>query len=379
MQISDYIDTISKILKSTFILSVCLGGLTWLNQQSLNQYWALHFHQESPWASLRASWWTEGKQLMDAATAAKETYIRQRSMKKTGDGDIHTPVLAPLPTPVINHLIKNVTVKTSAPAPLDDRPLTRLVAEDLPDRIPSVTLPAETAPVLTSATPYDRQGKAILGVGKKVLLIGDSMMEGVAPRVEKILRDNHDTVGVNLSKRNTGLAYPGYFNWPVTIANTLEKDPNIGLLVAFLGPNDPWDMPVAKNRSYLKFRSDAWETEYRHRIEQILSLGQKYHIPIIWLLPPSMRNNTLAEGIAWLNTLYASEVSAAGGITIDVNMLFGYQGDVFSRSVFVNGKRINVRARDGVHYTPAGEMLIAKAIVEHIHFEAQLSDSSDEE
>jgi hypothetical protein len=60
MQISDYADIINKTLKSSLIIFTSMLGLIWLNQQSLNQYWALHFHRESPWASVGSPVWLTG-------------------------------------------------------------------------------------------------------------------------------------------------------------------------------------------------------------------------------------------------------------------------------------------------------------------------------
>lgn len=385
MQISDYIGTFNKALKSTFILLTCLGGMVWLNQQSLNQYWALHFHRESPWGFLQSSWWKEGGTVTDAAAVAEEAYFKQLTLKSDIYADASTRLLLPTPASSPVRETKSAVVETlptEPPVPKNDRELSRWVAVSQSESAVPVPDTSEAnvvmpAPGLSSL--YDNQGKAILPAGKKVLLTGDSMMEGVAPRVLHILKSDHDTSGLNLSKRSTGLAYPGFFNWPVTTANTLAADPDIGLLVMFLGPNDPWDMPVGRGHPYLKFRSAPWEKEYRHRIEQILALSQQYRIPVIWLLPPNMRKQALNQSMAWLDTLYASEVTAAGGITINVNTLFGYQGDVFSPTTLLNGKRVHIRANDGIHYSPSGENLIAKAIVEQIHFEPKAASVHDEE
>ncbi|WP_442879962.1 DUF459 domain-containing protein [Citrobacter sp. ESBL3] len=56
-----------------------------------------------------------------------------------------------------------------------------------------------------------------------------------------------------------------------------------------------------------------------------------------------------------------------------------YPEGIFSPTADLNGKRVHVRAGDGIHYTPAGESMIAKAIIAQIHFEQQLAEVSDEE
>ncbi|MFZ4169067.1 hypothetical protein ACEV60_10405 [Enterobacter ludwigii] len=204
------------------------------------------------------------------------------------------------------------------------------------------------------------------------------MMEGVAPRVLKIIQDQHNATGINLSRRSTGLAYPGFFNWPVTTEKTLRQTPSVGLLVVFLGPNDPWDMPAGKGKPFLKFGSEDWEVAYRGRIDQILDLTTEYHIPVVWVMPPAMRKLKLSHGVKYLNTLYSAEVEKYGGILVDVNNVFDYGPDNYAPDILVRGKMTRVRADDGIHYTPAGENLIAKAIVSHIRFEQQEDLPTDE-
>lgn len=72
-------------------------------------------------------------------------------------------------------------------------------------------------------------------------------MQGVAPFVQKHLKQEYGVQSVNLSKQSTGLSYPNFFDWPKTIEQTLQKEPDIRVLVVFLGPNDPWDFPMGKN------------------------------------------------------------------------------------------------------------------------------------
>ncbi|MGK3141404.1 SGNH/GDSL hydrolase family protein [Pantoea sp. C2G6] len=374
----DYADTIEKMLRVTAIVLVCASGLIWLNQHSLNQYWAVHFHRESPWRSLVSPLWKQGASIMRAAESAKTTFIDYREQDPA-------KILTPLPEAVetteaatppeqITPAVADETV--ALPGPQNERQLSKWLLT----RTPNSTLPSgEDEPSVVSRALYDPQGKAVLGAGKKVLMIGDSMMEGVAPRVLSQLQKDRGIAGLNLSRRNTGLAYPGYFNWPETTRKALENDPDIGLLVVFLGPNDPWSMPDGPGKPYLKFKSEAWENEYRNRIRSILALAQQHTIPVIWLLPPNMRSDKLSQSMAWLNRLYSAEVKTAGGIVLSVNEVFGYKDEVYSPVALIDGKTTSLRAPDGTHYSLAGQKLIAQAILENIAIEQSQSDNINEE
>lgn len=370
--------TIEKMLRTTAIVLVCVSGMIWLNQRSLNEYWAVHFHRESPWQSFTSPLWKEGASIMRAAESAKSTFSAPRT-------DDIAEILQPLPKtePPVTAVkpvdaARNVIAEeaNAVRSPQNALQLSKWVlGQHSPSMLPSGDEEASFA----HASLYDSQGKAVLAAGQKVLLIGDSMMEGVAPRVLSQLHKERSIGGINLSRRNTGLAYPGYFNWPETTQHALDSNPDVGLLVVFLGPNDPWSMPEGPGKPYLKFKSEAWESEYRNRIRSILALAQQHTLPVIWLLPPNMRSDKLNQSMAWLDTLYSSEVEAAGGIVLSVNALFGYKDDIYSPTATIDGKNVSLRAPDGTHYSPAGQNLIAKAIIGNISFEQAQSGSADEE
>ncbi len=396
MQASDHQKILSRSLQIIIIVSVTFISLCWLYQENLSQYWALHFHQDAPWDRVSSGYWREGAKIMNAATLSENTFIsalhnentHQGQYKMEQDTSVSGNVLSVLPA-------EHRSSDTLSLEPLSQEPsgllqLSRRVTGTHDSNNQSYILAG-----IPSSTSPDREGtegaegplyengtdgvhKAILGSSEKVLLIGDSMMEGVAPGVLKIIREKHHVTGINLSRRSTGLAYPGFFNWPATTAETLRQTPSVGLLVVFLGPNDPWDMPEGKGKPFLKFESDDWERVYRGRIDQILDLAKAYHIPVIWVMPPSMRKPKLRHGMKYLNTLYASEVQKYGGLLVDVNDIFKYGPDNYAPDILLHGKMTRVRADDGIHYTPAGENVIAQAIVSHIHFAQQEGLSADE-
>ncbi|ELY4195679.1 DUF459 domain-containing protein [Cronobacter sakazakii] len=361
MQVSDYTNIIYQTIKVSIAILVSALGVVWINQQAFNQYWLLHFHRETPWESTNAYWWSYGAKVGDALNSSEENFLRVLS------GEMDEPAPA-----VISGMIKSVDC-TAISSPGRSQEITANnesspyippsgAQSQLPAAVSSPELISEPAPIKISPE------KMLLPARKKVLMIGDSMMEGVAPQIILLLKKEHQIESVNLSKRSTGLAYPSFFNWPKTTEHTLIREPDIGLLIVFLGPNDPWDMPSEQNRHFLKFKSAEWENEYRQRIERILTSAQQRNIPVIWALLPVMRKSKLNAGVSYLNTLYAEEVSKAGGVTVDVNNIFGYKDNHYSPNTVVDGKRMRVRADDGIHYSPEGQRLIARAILNKIQF-----------
>ena len=208
----------------------------------------------------------------------------------------------------------------------------------------------------------------VLTQNDKVFFAGDSLMQGVAPYVKKMLFKQYKIESIDLSKRSTGLSYPKAFDWPKTINDKLSEDPSIKLLVVFLGANDPWDFPVKGYATNVRFKSKLWEKQYRLRIASILEHVQKHRVQVLWLAPPCMRKKKLNDGMVYLNKLYQSELEKTQQHFLTTNELLGCSYEKFNSFVEKNKEKIRVRVDDGVHFTPSGQKILAKAIMEKIIF-----------
>ncbi|MCI4237270.1 DUF459 domain-containing protein [Dickeya dianthicola] len=352
MQISEYRTTLAHVFKSLLVILSCMVGLIWLDQQSINSYWELHFHAKSPWDGVTSPSWTFGDRLMKASLAAKETFAE--SLTSAPEGNTQ----------------QSIPNDTAVPVP-PRQPATRPIAPQ-EKSLPSAAVKAPATSIDSHSTNGAASadmgaGHVILKTGQAVLFIGDSMMEGVAPHVIKMLRERYSVEGIDLSKRSTGLTYPHFFNWPLILSHELEKKQNIGLLVVFLGSNDPWDMPSGNSKNFLRFESPAWESAYRGRIRSILNLAREKQIPVIWISPPNVENKKLNHGINYINGLFESEVKAENEISIRGNDIFGYQNSVYSPDMGQDKAKVRIRTNDGVHFSLTGQKMIAERIFSKIN------------
>lgn len=202
---------------------------------------------------------------------------------------------------------------------------------------------------------------------QQVFFAGDSLMQGVAPHVRHSLRKKYGINSIDLSKQSTGLAYSSFFDWHKTIKEQLNKHKNIALIVVFLGPNDPWDMPNPKGGKYLRFQSQAWEQLYRKKIRQIIETAKQKKVQMIWLGVPDMRKKKLNKGVRYLNTLYQSEAQKAGILYLPTQFLLTGKTAGYSKFLSTEqGKKIAVRTNDGIHFTRAGQKRIAQRILQTI-------------
>ena len=217
----------------------------------------------------------------------------------------------------------------------------------------------------------------VLTENDKVFFAGDSLMQGVAPYVKKMLFKEYKIESINLSKQSTGLSYPKAFDWPETIKINLANDPSIKLLVVFLGANDSWDFPVKGYSKYAKFKSELWEEQYRLRISSILNSAREHDVQVLWLAAPCMSKSKLNDGMVYLNTLYISELKKAQQHFLTTNNLLGCTYTNYNSFIESENKKIKVRTDDGIHFTPTGQKILAKAIMDKITFKLLEDNHSD--
>ncbi|PJY95488.1 SGNH/GDSL hydrolase family protein [Pseudomonas donghuensis] len=348
--------------KALYAIVITTLLLFWLNQDSISLYCQQKYHQSCELPVLGQSpAWRLGGNLTHALGDARDSFID--SLEKRSEPVLVARVEASdtveLPAPVQVVAVHLDKPPVAAPAPVSKPAAVKVAA-------PAVA-PAPAAQV--AQAPLQAGTVVSLAAGDEVFLVGDSLMQGVAPHLANSLRKRYQIKSVNLSRQSTGLAYPGFFNWPQTVAKTLESEPNIRLMVIFLGPNDPWDMPQGKGKPFLRFKSPEWEVTYRQRIDSILDQARAHNVQVIWVGPPNMQKPKLSTAMAYLSGLYEQQTGLYQQHYVSANPVLGYNDDSFSYTLQNSqGKRIKTRVDDGIHFTTTGQKLISERILSMIAF-----------
>ena len=308
------------------------------------------------------------------------TIIEQDNYLNDANMQLRKDVLIFLQPDIIEIQKNNKNEQSHTQSIQDNKEVTQLSNnsnESLKDQV-SLSTDLDTQKVLKHDIPLIHEPLPIvLTENDKVFFAGDSLMQGVAPYVKKMLFKQYKIESIDLSKQSTGLAYPKAFNWPKTISDNLITDPSIKLLVVFLGPNDPWDFPVKGYPKYVKFKSPIWEEEYRLRIAAILNSAYEHDVQVLWLAAPCMRKPKLNDGMVYLNMLYQSEIEKVQQHFLTTNQLLGCTYENFTSFVESDKGKIKVRVDDGVHFTSTGQKILATAIMEKIIFK-QLEDNDSD-
>ena len=377
-------------IRSLKILATLASSLIlalWLMQHNIEQYWQQTYYRQSPLAVLQNNaLWRSG----DA--------LKQALGRLLGAGGHHT---ASIPVPVATAAAKTVApAPQTEPAPADDTPwqhrhpiaantylpagqdwthstiqrVPRFNSDDNPTSdSTALTLdpdipPEDTASDTTEAAPAGKT-PIRLGEGDRVLLIGDSMMQSLAPHIQRELLARHHIKSINRGKPSSGLRFPGYYNWPENLAAQLEENPDVRLIIVLLGANDPQDTPNPTNpKHYMHFGTPEWEAYYRGEIRKILQTAAARGAQTLWIGPPLMKAPKYSKKITYLDQLIAEEVENAQQHYQNTNRLFAKADG--SYTAFLpdeRGKPVAVRKGDGIHFTGPGEKILTQRILEHIN------------
>lgn len=340
----------TNFLFCVFILIVFAITAIWIMQNSVNAYYQQTYHQNSPLLTLNhLKIWKVGGDIGD--------YLYQKR-------DAVESTIANQNNAVIESYNQNYAFSPEYQAQKQEKiQQEKLVLQKrIEEQAQSVQVTATT-----SETQPAQHLPFALTQEDQVFFAGDSLMQGVAPHVQKILNQEFGIKTVNLSKQSTGLAYPNFFNWPKTIKETITSNKKIKILVVFLGPNDPWDMQNPKGGSYLRFGSPEWEDVYRSRIKDIIQTAQQHNIEVMWLTPPNMRKPKLNEQMIYLNHLIEDEVKQNNAYVIDTRPILGGHQDHFSETAKIEGANIKMRSADGIHFSVEGQKAIAKEIMQRFN------------
>lgn len=200
---------------------------------------------------------------------------------------------------------------------------------------------------------------------QRVLLVGDSMMKGLAPPLMQALAQTHpDWVLTDLSRQSTGLTLRRYFDWPRRIAQEIDARA-LTLVVVFLGPNDPWDLIEDGQRH--GFPSTGWAWHYARRVDEVLAAAAARQVRVVWLGLPSMPEGRLHQGAQVMNRIFHERARAWRSDYLATEALVGKLSEPGSRwGSDAQGQPVLLRTQDGIHFSPTGLRRIRDALLAHL-------------
>jgi lysophospholipase L1-like esterase len=197
-----------------------------------------------------------------------------------------------------------------------------------------------------------------------VLEIGDSLGSDLGWGIARHVGPASGLDLVQADKASTGLADPSFWNWPAELATDLgEYHPQ--LVIVCLGGND--EQGLYAGGTPVQFPTPAWKAAYLGRVRQIVHEATAAGAYVLWVGMPVMQQPGFSEGMQILDSLFAEGVASDPNAEfLSVWRLFADPAGQYANSAEVEGSTVSLRQPDGVHYSFAGEDVIATYVLSHL-------------
>jgi hypothetical protein len=207
--------------------------------------------------------------------------------------------------------------------------------------------------------------------GKKILILGDSMIAGaVGLYLEKGLAKHHGYEVRRKGKSSTGLARPDFFNWPREARAQLEQFTPDATIVMF-GGNDVQGLWMSRGQ-WVTWPEPGWPAEYARRVNAFADIVAPSGEPLFWIGMPVMRPEKFHVRVQRVNTIYRAEMAIRpGGNFIDIWRLLADEDGNYTDRLDVDGvpggRSERVRAGDGIHLSVAGARRVEAHVRAIVH------------
>jgi hypothetical protein len=219
---------------------------------------------------------------------------------------------------------------------------------------------------------------AAIGAGRaepdskvRIGFIGDSTADGLWGGVSRLVpRDSclkgHVELG-RFAKNSTGLTRPERFNW-ADEAGRIGESFNPKLFVMSLGLNDR--QSVVMGGKVTLDNSPEYPARYKERVTAVLRSVAASRAYLLWVGLPAMRDAGQDRDARDKNRMFAEAIAEFGDGTLQYVLPWRLNEsgeDKFaSFGPDQNGKMVQIRTADGVHFTPSGELLVAAYLLPKI-------------
>jgi hypothetical protein len=199
----------------------------------------------------------------------------------------------------------------------------------------------------------------------RVLLVGDSMIAGgVGIYLQRRLKKQAGFETLRHGKSSTGLARPDFYDW-VGIGAQLREEFQPDATVVMFGGNDGQGLYMGRgsNPKWIRYTDEAWTAEYRRRVNAFADAIAPNGQQIFWIGMPVMKPTKLHARVRHMNTIYRAEMAIRKNATfLDIWRVLAGEAGEYVDKLDIGGKKVRVRAHDGVHISGGG----ATVIVDHV-------------
>lgn len=196
----------------------------------------------------------------------------------------------------------------------------------------------------------------------RVAVIGDSLSQGLGPAIERWMNPSVVRV-LSLGRPSTGLSREDYFNWQAGMRQIVEEF-RPDLVFVLLGSNDA-QAQISRDGTAIPVGSVQWLEGYRERAANLLREATRAGTHVVWVGIPIVKERQRWDFYRRVNDIYR-DTASADPLGTYVDTWAPFEGRDGGYTAFVRNDRgdlVEVRAPDGVHFTPTGYASLARMAI----------------
>jgi hypothetical protein len=201
---------------------------------------------------------------------------------------------------------------------------------------------------------------------------GDSLAGSLGPALGSITGATGVVQPYFHSRVSSGLSNPGFVDWPAQATKEMTTySPDV--VVFIIGTNDyPATMTSTTDPSTGDY---AWKTTYAKEVEQMLEILIGQGRTVWWLGAPVLKDPTQNAAIKEINAVAKDVVKRHPEAQwFDTYSFFADTDGKYTPTLpGADGKIVQVRAGDGVHFTEDGATMLATALFKEVDGECHIT------
>ncbi len=227
----------------------------------------------------------------------------------------------------------------------------------------SVSPPAPRAAVTPLAARI-AQGPLRIGV------FGDSMADGLYAGLYRDLQDQPNVSVSKFSQVSTGLSRYDYVDIQAKTARQLDEQP-VDVAVVLFGTNDAQGIEL--DGQVHAFGTDGWKAAYAKRVDDLVALLRSRDVAVYWVGLPKMKREGFDGRMALINAVVGARMRALGVPYVETaSLTSNADGEYEAYLPNAAGRRVLMRANDGIHMSMAGYLRISGPVAERLKRDAGL-------
>ncbi len=227
--------------------------------------------------------------------------------------------------------------------------------------------PASAPAPIAVVTPLSArlaQGPLRIGV------FGDSMADGLYTGLYRDLRDQPKVTVTKFSEVSTGLSRYDYVDIQAKTRRQIDETP-VDVAVILFGTNDA--QGISLDGVVHDFGTEGWKAAYATRLDNLVAMLRSRDVAVYWVGLPRMKSRRFDGRMSLINDVVEARMRALGVPYLDtIDLTSNAEGAYEAYLPNTGGRRILMRANDGIHMSMAGYLRISAPVAARLQRDAGL-------